>query len=410
LSQAVPSLIAVFLIIVLLGVTLSRRLIVRVTKPFESVERRLRALSAGEYAHEPITGAYGEVDDIVRDIDEVAELLHKNIAGLRDEKGKLSYILDNITDGLIVLDERKGISLINAAALAMFGAKADIVGKGMNYLTFDEALREAVDACVGHGTAGALELPLGGRLYAVTVRRLPESPLTMAAFTDVTEARESARRREEFFANASHELKTPLTAIKGFNELASMNNRDEGIKKYIDGIVRETDRMVTLIGGMLRLSELEGMRAVGDAPVSLAKVVGEVREALSPMVADKAVTFRSSGDAVVRADWKHAYELVKNLAENAVRYGEPGGKVTVEVSGDGGAATLIVRDDGIGIPPEEQQRVFERFYRAEKSRSQLSGGTGLGLSIVKHICALYGWKVSLRSKPGVGTEVTVTFG
>jgi len=267
----------------------------------------------------------------------------------------------------------------------------------------------AVEECVGTANGALLEITVDGKIYLVNVKQLSGTTLTMAVLTDVTENRENAKRREEFFANASHELKTPLTAIKGFNELAAINNKDTNISKYIDGIVRETERMITLIGDMLKLSELENTQTVSPVSVSLAKVICEVHEALSPMINEKSITFETSGDAGVSAEQGHVYELVKNLVENAVRYNDKGGRVSVTVESDRKNTRLLVFDDGIGISPEEQTRIFERFYRAEKSRSQKNGGTGLGLSIVKHICALYDWKLSLKSKLGIETEVTVEF-
>jgi len=453
LYQSLPLLIIVLLIIIFLCYIFTRGMISRITKPFESVEHKLRRLSEGEYIKAPAGGSYEEIDVITKGIDEVAQVLQKSITGLRDEKNKLSYILDNIGDGLIVLDEDKNIALINAAALSIFNAKPDIVGKGLNYLTFNEVFMEAADGCIEHEKGALFELTLNGRIYLIAIKRLPGAALTMAALSDVTESRENAKRREEFFANASHELKTPLTAIKGFNELAAINNKDRNIKKYINGIVRETERMITLIGDMLKLSELESAKTVNPVTVSLAKIAGEVYEALLPVIDEKSIAFTVAGDAEVQAEQGHMYELVKNLAENAVLYNNRGGNVSVTIDSTERGAWLHVLDDGVGISPEEQTRIFERFYRVEKSRSQRynggagvgyggnagnggkgqtggsqqksdgdgkggeyqngapqhGGGTGLGLSIVKHVCALYDWKLSLKSKPGIGTEVMVVF-
>jgi two-component system phosphate regulon sensor histidine kinase PhoR len=217
--------------------------------------------------------------------------------------------------------------------------------------------------------------------------------------------RENTKRRDEFFANASHELKTPLTAIKGFNELTAINNKDENIRKYVAGITRETNRMLSLIGDMLKLSELESLQAITPVPVSLGDVINDVKDTMSTAMSEKAISLEVVGDATVIAEQGHIYELVKNLVENSVRYNSQGGKVWVTVQSNG----IVVSDNGIGIPLEDRSRIFGRFYRVEKSRSVLNGGTGLGLSIVKHICALYDWRVSLKSKIGEGTEVTVEF-
>jgi two-component system phosphate regulon sensor histidine kinase PhoR len=334
-----------------------------------------------------------------------ADELKKNYAELSDEKNKLTYILNNIGDGLFVADDGGNISLVNAAACEIFGASQNVTGKKLNYLVSDKDLAAMINDCVENSRNALFEFALGGKTYLVTAKRLPDTNLTMVALVDITQSRENAKRREEFFANASHELKTPLTAIKGFNELAALNNRDEQLKKYIEGITRETKRMASLIGGMLKLSELESTQEVTNpTPVSLASIINEVKDAVA--IEEKNIIFEATGDAEILCEPGHLYEIVKNLIENAVRYNKIGGKVTVTVDSK---KRLTVSDNGIGISPHEQTKIFERFYRVEKSRAAKSGGTGLGLSIVKHICALYGWKISLKSKLGIGTDVSIGF-
>jgi two-component system phosphate regulon sensor histidine kinase PhoR len=412
LFRSLPLLISILFIIALLSFIFIRSTISTIIKPFNSVEQKLRSLSSGEYTAELIEGSYEEIDTIIRGIDDVARVLQDSFDSLRNEKNKMDYILNNIADGLFAVDENKNITLINNSAFDIFDVTPDISGKNLHYLSYDKALNDAVGDCVKSLSDAIFEITLNGSIYLVTVKPLPGTKLTMAVLSNVTENRENAKRREEFFTNASHELKTPLTAIKGFNELTEINNKDENISKYINSITRETDRMLTLISDMLRLAELENAQAINPVPVSLAKIVDEVRETMSTAISDKSITFEAVGDAAVKAEPLHIYELVKNLIENAVRYNNQGGKVSVTIvtiDNDKKAARLIVSDDGIGISPEEQIRIFERFYRVEKSRSQRNGGTGLGLAIVKHICALYGWKPSLKSKLGVGTEITVLF-
>ncbi|MCL1873545.1 MAG: ATP-binding protein [Clostridiales bacterium] len=409
LSRSLPLLVFSLLIVTLICFFLIRRAVERIIKPFSSVERKLRLLSRGEYKPEPIFKNYEEIDMITREIDDIALILQENFTNLRDEKGKLAFILNNIGDGLFVADENKDIALINSAALDIFDVTPDISGKNVNYLSYDKNLTEAIEDCAGLAKNALFELNLNGGIFLVTVKRLQDTQLTMVVLSDVTENRENTKRREEFFANASHELKTPLTAIKGFNDLAAINNKAENIGKYIDSISRETDRMLLLIEDMLKLSELENTQSKSPVSVSLAKIVTEVEEALSTPIREKSISFETSGDAQVTAEAEHVYELVKNIAENAVRYNNQGGWVSLTINIDKEEIRMTVADNGIGISFEEQARIFERFYRVEKSRSLRNGGTGLGLSIVKHICALYGWKLSLKSKLGVGTEITVIF-
>jgi len=411
--QSLPLLILILFGVALLCFIFIRGIINRVTKPFNSVERKLRLLSSGEYEPEPIAGSYEEIDKITREIDEISFVLQNSYDSLRDEKNKLDYIINNIGDGIFAVDENKNITLINNAALDIFVVTTDIINKNLNYLSYDKKLAGAVEDCVNSANNAIFEIMLNGKIYLVTVKRLQKTKLTMTVLSDVTENRENTKRREEFFANASHELKTPLTAIKGFNELTAINNKDDNINKFIESITRETDRMLSLIGDMLKLSELENTQNINPVSVSLASIIAEVNDTMSSVINEKSISLELPEifeDDIITAEHEHIYELVKNLIENAVRYNNQGGKVSVFIENDKKTVRLTVSDNGIGISPEEQTRIFERFYRVEKSRSQKNGGTGLGLSIVKHICALYGWELSLKSKLGIGTEITIIFG
>jgi len=321
-------------------------------KPFDAVEQKLRLLAEGGYKPEPAAGSYEEIEKITRNIDDVALVLQQSMGDLRDEKSKMDYIINNIGDGLFVVDENKNITLINLAALGIFDVTLDIVGKDLNYLSYEKAIDEAIDDSINLSRDSLFELAQRGNIYLVSVKRLPDTRLTMAILSDVTENRENAKRREEFFANASHELKTPLTAIKGFNELTAINNRDEGIGKYIESITRETDRMLSLIGDMLKLSELENTGRINPGPVSLAKIVDEARETVSNAIGEKSIVFETTGDGVVSAEPGHVYELLKNLIENAVRYNDNGGNVSVKIESGKKSVRLIVSDNGIGISPE----------------------------------------------------------
>lgn len=409
LHQSLPSLIILMLLITAVSFFLVHSISKRVVKPFYEIEEKLKLLSVGEYVKTPVAKSYEEINSITKKIDEIAIILQNSFDALSDEKNKLTYILDNIGDGLIVANKEANIELVNFSALKMFGGMSDVIGKKINYLVSDNNLIFEIENCITNSRNALFELILKGQVYLVTIKQLPSTDITMIAFSDVTENRESAKQREEFFANASHELKTPLTAIKGFNELTALNNKDENISKYINSITRESNRMMDLISGMLKISELENSKEIRPVSLSLENIVEEVAEALSIAMDEKAIKFEIKGGGTIISEQEHAYELVKNLIENAVRYNNHGGKVSVLVKKDKKMLRLLVIDNGIGIPPEEQARIFERFYRVEKSRSTQNGGTGLGLSIVKHICNIYGWKLSLKSRVGLGTEVSVDF-
>jgi two-component system phosphate regulon sensor histidine kinase PhoR len=414
LNTSIPLLTFLLFVVALLCFYFTQKIVNRITLPLSSIEKKLRSLSSGVYWHDdfnPETSfdSYDEINKITQNINEVAVLLKNSFSALSNEINKQDYILNNINAGIFLVDEQKNIALINDSALAIFHANANVSGKNLNYLSYDKQLAAAVEDSLIREKNTIFEMTLDGHIYYTAVKRLPETSLTMIALSDVTENRENAKRREEFFANASHELKTPLTAIRGFSELTSMNNKDENIQKYVESITRETDRMLSLVADMLKLSELENIREIHPVPLSLAKTVNEIRGDLSTAMQEKSINFETEGDALINAEPKDVYELIKNLVENSVRYNNQSGNVFAKIENDKDGARLIISDDGIGISSEDQTRIFERFYRVEKSRSQKNGGTGLGLSIVKHICVLYGWELSLQSKLGVGTEVRVVF-
>jgi len=398
----------VFLLSAALCFVLARKITTGVIVPIKQALQKF-ALFPNNSQAETNVKIYEEIDKLTKEIDSSATAMQRHFSALRDEKNELSYIINNMGGGLFVVDDANTITLINSAAMDIFGVTPDVVGKNLNYLCYDEALSLAISE---REKNAVLEIVLKGSIFFVTVKRLPNASFTMIAMADVTENRENSKRREEFFANASHELKTPLTAIKGFNELLLLNSNDGSLRKYADSIARETNRMLLLIEDMLSLSELESIKGSGHArmPVQVGDIIAEAGESLSSAITEKNIDFKITGNGVVLAEPGHVYEVAKNLIENAVRYNNQNGKVHVAISRKRGVLQLVVADNGIGVSPSEQVRIFERFYRVEKSRAPKGGGTGLGLSIVKHICSLYGWDVSLKSKLGVGTEVTVVFG
>ena len=226
-----------------------------------------------------------------------------------------------------------------------------------------------------------------------------------------TNQREALRR--EFSANVSHELKTPLTSISGFAELMAEGVVEEGkIQEFSRDIYKESQRLIVLIDDIIKLSRLDE-EAVGPErePVDLYALSARVLEELRPVAEKEGISLELTGDRTVVSGVSQLLgEMIYNLCDNAIKYNRPGGRVAIDVSGSGGKACLTVTDNGIGIPPEHQKRVFERFYRVDKSHSKEIGGTGLGLSIVKHGAQYHGARVELESEPEIGTRVRLVFG
>lgn len=394
-------LIAVLVLSYLASVAVSNGIL----KPLKDVKNNLEAVKNDSYVPSIPSSSDKEINAILAEINDVSEKLHDSMRRESNDKQKLDYILDNISDGIVVLDKGGDIVSINKNACAVFGIK-DAVGKNYTVLTADRGFSAHVANCLENGTSCDFEYASDGKFYMVSARTL-ENETGVLVLSDITAIKTSEKTRSEFFANASHELKTPLTAIKGFNDIIGLQTSESETKALSEKIDREVSRIIALLKDMLDLSELESQKDVNPEDVSLAKIAESVKESLAPIAKEKNVEISIDGDAIVKMEKEHAIELVKNLVENGVKYNRSGGSVKVTISSDASHTTLTVADDGIGIEEKHQQRIFERFYRVNKSRSRETGGTGLGLAIVKHICTLYNADLSLTSKLGVGTTVTV---
>ncbi len=376
-------------------------------KPIKDVKDKITAVKNGDYSPSIPRGNDEEINAMLSEINDVSERLKVSIEEARNDKERLDYILDNISDGIVVLDKDGSIERVNANAAAIFSVK-NAEGKNYGVLTENEKFNNGVEKCLDTSENCSFEVKTGGKIYMTSVKML-ERGYAVIVMTDITAVKNSEKTRSEFFANASHELKTPLTAIKGFNDIICLSTTDEKTKELSEKIAKETDRIVLLINDMLNLSKLEAERSPIKERVDLFKVCEDVKESLSGLAEQKKVTVEVSGSGEIEAEKEHAVELVKNLTENAVRYNEAGGHVWVKVGKTDGKTILAVKDDGIGIDDKDKERIFERFYRVDKSRSREMGGTGLGLAIVKHICAVYNADLKLDSKIGEGTTVTVSF-
>lgn len=377
-------------------------------KPLTEIRNNLALVRNGTYKEIVPSSSDQEINSMLVEINGISEKLQDSIFEARSDKEKLDYILSNISDGIVVLEKNGNISLINKNAARIFDA-SDFTGKNYLLLSRDRAFTEGVSSALEGRKDSVFEMKFTGEAYySVSVRAL-ERGLTVIVLSDITAVRNSEKMRSEFFANASHELKTPLTAIKGFNDIVSMTATQPDIKELSGRIDKEVARIINLINDMLDLSMLESEKEPKKEEVELSDVVKDVQGSLEILAKERGVSVKASGKGVVMMEREHAVELVKNLTENAIRYNEKGGHVEVDVSEDDKKVVLTVKDDGIGIEEEHLQRIFERFYRVNKSRSRETGGTGLGLSIVKHIAVLYGADVNISSAFGVGTTVTVTF-
>ncbi len=378
-------------------------------KPLQQVKEGLAGIERGTYKEIPPTTGDEDLNVILSGINDLGSRLQTSMAEARGEKQKLDYVLNNVSDGIAVFDVGLNVLIANPRIYEIFGVK-NVKGKHIEVLTADKTFISEVSDCATGKAGGIFQFETDGRYYMCTVR-YTDSDMIIAVISDVTESKNREKMRLEFFANASHELKTPLTSVKGFNDLISMQSTDERIVEYSRRADKEINRVLNLINDMLGLSRLEnsGLSPERLTAVRLEEVAGEVAENLKLLSDEKEVSVTVSGKGEIQAEREHIYELIKNLAENGIRYNKKGGRVKIEIAEGKDGVTLKVQDNGMGIETQDQSRIFERFYRGSKSRSRETGGTGLGLSIVKHVCELYGAELTLKSKLGAGTVISVVF-
>lgn len=397
------SILLVLAAALILSGVLAGRLARRITEPLNRLDLE----------HPLENDTYEELAPLLRRMEHQRRQIDQQMGELRQRSEEFDQITGSMNEGLVLLDEAGTILSINPAARRLLDADGDCVGQ--DFLTVDrdvtmsDALRQAAEQ--GHSEFRGER---NGREYQFDVTRIQTEGRTAGTVLlvfDVTERAFAERNRREFTANVSHELKTPLQGIIGSAELLENGMvKQEDVPRFVGYIRSEAQRLVTLIGDIIRLSQLDEGEPMPTESVELLAVAREAAENLRSAAEAKRVTVDVTGQpASVSGVRRLLYEIVFNLCDNAIKYNNEGGRVEVEVACEGGTAAVTVRDTGIGIPPEHQSRVFERFYRVDKSHSKASGGTGLGLSIVKHAVQYHHGAIQLKSEVGKGTEIRVTF-
>ena len=340
---------------------------------------------------------------------------HNKIAAqmqtLQRKTDEFDQITANMREGLVVLDRHGVVLSINPAARILFNADSDCIGCAFRAIDRRPDMSAAVEAAFRDGLH-ELKADRKGRIYQFLFSRITSGEEVIGLVilaVDITEAENAQQNRREFSANVSHELKTPLQSILGCAELLENGLvKPEDVPRFVGNIHREASHLVQLIGDVIRLSHLDEGVEMPREDVDLLSIAQEVAQSLQ--TEEKGVTIQISGEhCEFQSIRELVYEIVQNLCNNAVKYNVEGGRVDVRITKENGHVVLKVSDTGIGIPPEHQSRVFERFYRVDKSHSKASGGTGLGLSIVKHAAQYLNAKLFLQSTPNKGTTVTVTF-
>ena len=397
-----PLLIVLIVALILSGL-LARRLSRRIVDPLNSLDLE----------HPLDNDAYEELSPLLKRIHRQHVEIQTQLRELREKTDEFTQITGSMREGLVLLDEHGSILSINAAAQTLFGADAQCVGRDFLTIERSHEISAAIQAAVTDGHS-EVRAERAGRVYQFDISRITSDGKllgTVILAFDNTEQEFAERNRREFTANVSHELKTPLQGIIGSAELIGSGMvKPEDLPRFVGHIHDEASRLVTLIDDIIRLSQLDEGGELPTEEVDLLALSRETAESLRPAAEKKHVTLEVSGEsAPVMGVRRLLYEIVYNLCDNAIKYNVEGGSVRVETACGPETVQLTVSDTGIGIAPDQQERVFERFYRVDKSHSKASGGTGLGLSIVKHAVQLHRGTIALQSEPGKGTCIRVCF-
>ena len=400
-------LVFIFLAACLLAGVLSYRVSKKIVKPLSEIDLK----------HPEQVETYDELSPFLQRIAAQNREIDARMAEIRKQQQEFSMITENMSEGLFVVDRNYQILSYNKSAMQIFGMDPGQEHENLLAVNRSEGFRNAVDSALkGRHTQENLEL--NGRVYQIIANAVcqPDFAEDMVGAVilvlDVTEKEAQEQYRREFTANVSHELKTPLTSISGIAEIIRNGIvKPEDIPHFAGKIYDESQRLITLIGDIIKLSRLdENQVPMERETVDMLEMARDVVQQLSSVARKSGVTLVANGShGQVQGVRQVLGEMVYNLCENAVKYNRAGGRVWVDVQQVADRVVLQVKDTGIGIPAAEQGRIFERFYRVDKSHSKAVGGTGLGLSIVKHGAALHHATISVSSEPEQGTEITLTF-
>lgn len=422
LEALLPWWIVSLLLLILICQFTVRRLTQGLLDPLDQATRYLSQIGQGDTTEEErqlFHTSYPELIPFLATIDRQGKQLDQSLRNLEQERNTMKRITDSLKEGVILLDDQMRIQWINAWGFQLLqqeekptAGRPRLLGKFLMPFLPPEA-RIPLDQLKG-GRPWSQTVKYRSRQYQLDLQPLtpPQGRATrMLIIQDITEAREREQLRRDFTANVTHELKTPLTSISGFAELmaAGMYQKKEDITHFGQLIRKEAGRLLEMINSIIFLSRIEEMPANAlQEEVPLGGLIQSVVEFMDPFCKDKQVTIHCQlTEDKVRGSSSMLREMAMNLIDNGVKYNRPGGHVYVTMKRSGSQVVLTVKDTGIGIPEDVQERVFERFYRVDGSRSKQSGGSGLGLSIVKHIVEQHVGNISLTSRVNEGTTIEV---
>lgn len=397
----ISPIIAVGVGALILSGVLASRLAKRIVEPLNKLDLE----------HPLDNDSYEELSPLLSRINRQRAQIAEQLAELRHRTDEFEQVTGNMKEGLVLIDTNENVLSINSAARNIFSAAEDCIGK--SFLTVDRSrdLNAAIHSAFEHGHS-EIHSDKNGRTYQFDISRIDSDGSAFGAVIllfDITDRENAEKLRREFTANVSHELKTPLQGIIGSAELIESGMvKAADMPRFVGHIREEAQRLVSLVNDIIRLSQLDEGDSLPMERVDLLAVAEEAAADLSEAAKARNISLLAEGESVFVFGIKRLlYEVIYNLGENAVKYNVENGNVLISVAKEENSAVLTVKDSGIGIAPEHQSRIFERFYRVDKSHSKASGGTGLGLSIVKHAVQRQGGKIELESELGKGTTIRV---
>ena len=396
-------LIFIVILALILSLFLSRRVSKLIIKPINELD--LDNPAANE--------TYEELTPLLNKLSTQKKTIDRQVKEANQKQEEFKMITENMSEGFLVIDKDSNVLSYNQAAIRLLEVSE---GKGSSVLAFNRSkgFRSVVlDALSGERAEN--NITHDENTYNLIANPVYENDNIIGAVIVIIDITESAKRehlRQEFTSNVSHELKTPLTSISGFAEMMKAGGMpEETVVDFSTSIYDEAQRLINLVSDIIKISELdEGVVPFGKENVDICELAKDILKRLTPVANKRNITLNIIGDtAYVYGTKKILDEMIYNLCDNAIKYNKENGVVDVIINTTDSKVNLTVRDTGIGIPKGEQSRVFERFYRVDKSHSKLVGGTGLGLAIVKHGAAYHDAEISLESTEGKGTSVTVIF-
>ena len=394
----------VSVLIIILSVFLAAKLSTKIVKPINDID----------LDHPDIDEDYPEISPLLKKISKQNLLIDRQMKALRKNEEAFMTITSNMSEGLIIIDKGTGILSSNNGALKLLGKNNAEIGESVFTLDRSEMFREGISSALA-GNHSELMMEHDGRIYQLLANPVFENDDVNGAvilIMDVTEREQREALRKEFTSNVSHELRTPLTSIFGVSEIM-MNGivKPEDMAGFAANIHDESGRLINLVNDIIKLSQLdENSITAQKEPVDIFAMAKSIADRLKTIASKNDVTINVSGEKTVINGINYILdEIIYNLCENAVKYNKTGGEVNVFVGIEDNKPIIRVSDTRIGLPKDQCSRIFERFYRVDKSHSRKIGGTGLGLSIVKHGAAFHNAHIEVNSKPGEGTVFTVVF-